>query len=366
MFFLFVRRFVFATVWPVILRTVLPIAIVAYALSASAAEIAFDFAKYNANDTPTNFASVVTGTGKAGDWKIVDDEVPAALAPLSSKAPSVSKRRVLAQLSQDTTDEHFPVFIYNAESFGDFTLTTRFKCVSGEKEQMAGLAFRIQDEKNYYVVRASALGNSFRFYKFVNGARSAPIGPEIKIPAGEWHEMSVDCKGNEIRCSLDGKEAIPMLTDNSFTAGKIGLWTKSDSVSYFVDTHVTYTPRIPLAQKIIDEMMEKYPRIEGIKIIAYKNEQLQVVASNNSEEIGKEGDSSDAAVIKKEQPYIAKGKQTFSIGLPLRDRNGDAIAALWVKLKSFPGQTENNALARVLPINQEISNRMSNAKTVYE
>ncbi len=91
---------------------------------------------------------------------------------------------------------------------------------------MAGIAFRIQDENNFYVLRASALGNSFRFYKVVQGERSAPIGPQINIPGGAWHEMTVVCKGNQIRCSLNGKELIPALTDNSFPAGKIGFWTK--------------------------------------------------------------------------------------------------------------------------------------------
>jgi hypothetical protein len=52
-----------------------------------------------------------------------------------------------------------------------------------------------------------------------------------------------DCKGNRIRCLLNGKELIPPLTDNSFSAGKIGFWTKSDSIAYFVDTKLTYVPR---------------------------------------------------------------------------------------------------------------------------
>ena len=123
---------------------------------ACAAVREFDFGKFNVNETPKGFRSVLSGQGKPGDWKIVLDDVPPLFAPLSPKAANVTRRPVLGQLSQETTDEHFPLLIFDDDVYGDFTLTTRFKTVSGEVEQMAGVAFRIQDEKNYYVVRASS------------------------------------------------------------------------------------------------------------------------------------------------------------------------------------------------------------------
>src|SRR5207247_226680 len=103
---------------------------------------------------------------------------------------------VLAQVNQDPTDERFPLLVFDGETFSDFTLTTRFKLVRGDVEQMAGLAFRVQDEKNFYVIRASGLGNNVRFYKVVGGVRSAPIGPEQPVAKGVWHELKVQCKAN--------------------------------------------------------------------------------------------------------------------------------------------------------------------------
>jgi hypothetical protein len=288
------------------------------------------------------------------------------LAPLSPNPSLINKRHVLTQLSHDPADEHFPLLIYNGEVFGDFTITTRFKCVRGDKEQMAGIAFRIQDEKNYYVIRASALGNSFRFYKFVAGERSAPIGPEVKIPTGTWHEMTVSCKGSEIRSSLDGKELIPALTDHSFIAGKIGFWTKSDSISSFAETRIEYTPREPLAQKVLRDLMTMYPRIIGLRMYAVKEEKLQVIASTDEKEIGDAGTDVEENVIKKANVYCAKGRTTVAVIVPVRDRNGDSVAALRVTLKAFPGQTENNAIARAMPINKEISLRLQSAKSILE
>ena len=73
---------------------------------------------------------------------------------------------------------------------------------------MAGVAFRIQNATNYYVVRASSLGNNLRFYKVLNGERGPVIGPSVPVPSGVWHELTVECKGNAIRCLLDGKELL--------------------------------------------------------------------------------------------------------------------------------------------------------------
>src|SRR5437867_2557940 len=181
-----------------------------------AAERKFDFSEVSQGQTPPGFRSAVTGKGKPGDWKILLDETPSLLPPLTPQAPAVARKAVLAQLAQDPTDEHFPLLIFEEETFGDFTLTTRIKMVRGEKERMAGIAFRIQNETNYYVVRASSLGNTFRFYKVVNGVRRLPIGPEVPTPSGVWRERSVECKGNQIRCLANGKASIPAVTDTSF------------------------------------------------------------------------------------------------------------------------------------------------------
>jgi hypothetical protein len=62
------------------------------------------------------------------------------------------------------------------------------------------------------------------------------------------------------------KKIIPAITDNSFLKGKIGFWTKSDSVSYFSDAKIVYTPRVPYAESLIKETMSKYPRLLGLKI----------------------------------------------------------------------------------------------------
>ena len=87
------------------------------------AEKKFDFGEYPLDKTPPGFRSTVAGSGKPGDWRTLMDEVAPTLAPLSPNAPVVTRRAVLAQLARDGTDEHFPILVYEEETFGDFAFT---------------------------------------------------------------------------------------------------------------------------------------------------------------------------------------------------------------------------------------------------
>ncbi|HWX21488.1 MAG TPA: family 16 glycoside hydrolase [Candidatus Binatia bacterium] len=343
-------------------------ALVLLAFSLDAAERKFEFGDMNLDQPPPGFRNAVTGAGKPGDWKIILDDVPPLLAPLTPQAPTVTKRAVLAQTAQDPADEHFPLLIYQEETFSDFTLTTRFKTVRGTVEQMAGIAFRVQNETNYYVVRASSLGNTFRFYKVVNGQRGNLIGPEVPIPSGIWHDLMVECKGNQIRCQLDGKEVIPPLIDTSFNSGKIGFWTKSDSVSYFADTKIVYPRRELPAQALVREMAKKYPRLLGLKVYVPGSDvkTTRLIASKDEKEIGQPGAKTEREVIGRGETYFGKDKDSVSVIMPLRDRNGDAIAAARVVMKSFAGQTEENAIVRAAPIVKEMQARVQSLQDLIE
>ena len=50
-----------------------------------------------------------------------------------------------------------------------------------------------------------------------------------------WHTLRVDFEGNEFTVTFDGAKVIEA-TDQSFpNAGKVGVWTKADSVTLFDD-----------------------------------------------------------------------------------------------------------------------------------
>jgi len=317
------------------------------ALSASGATFQFNLGDYEYNSTPTNFLSLVAGGGPPPGWKIISAEMPSAFSTLSGNTPGLNRTKVLAQTSEDMTDERFPMFVYPGDTFRNFKFTTKFKIVSGITEQMAGLVFRFQNVSNFYVVRVSTLGHNLRFYKVVNGMRSDPIGPQLDIPAGEWHKLGVQCEGNQITLYLDDKQAMPTLGDNTFTEGKLGFWTKSDSVSYFSDAVVDYTPRIPPAQQMVDAVMEKQSRLVGLRIYTLDGSNTtRIVASNIKSEIGEPGAESELGAIMDGTVYFGREKGINNITMPLHDRNGDYIGAVRIKSKSFFGETQDTAITR--------------------
>jgi hypothetical protein len=319
----------------------------ALATPAFGAEIKIDFNDFPDGSSPTNFHSTVAGDGKPGDWKILMDEVPPLLAPLTDKAPIVTRRAVLAQTSQDPTDEHFPLFIYEGGTFKDFKLTVHVKMVGGAVEQMAGMVFRYQNASNFYVFRASALGHNVRFYKMVDGIRSDPLGPQIDIATNTWHTLTVLSQGNQFTFRFDDRLVMPPLQDNTFAEGKIGFWTKSDAVSYFCDPVVDYTPRIPAAQTLVDDIMKKQPRILGLQIYTLNNQgQTRIIASKDKTEAGQPGTDAEQKAITDGAISYGRSKGVDTVILPFRDLNGDPMAAVRLRLKSFIGETQQNALTR--------------------
>lgn len=339
----------------------------ALAMSVSGAELRFNFGDFAEGSTPTNFSSALFGAGKPGAWKVAMDDVPSAFAPLTDKAPSVTRHGVLAQTSQDMTDEHFPMFVYGNEIFRNFKLTTRFKIISGVAEQMAGVVFRYQNSSNFYVVRASALGKNVRFYKVVNGQRSDPIGPVLGVSVGAWHTLAVQCEGNQINIFYDDQLVMPPLGDNSFAEGKVGFWTKSDSVSYFSDTVVNYTPRIPVAQALVNSVMEKQPRILGLRIYTLSSTNTtRIIASKDPAEVGQPGTEAELAAIQSGTISFGREKGVVLVTLPLHDRNGEDIAAVRVRLNSFWGETQDNAVNRATLIRKIMQAQCSSAEELLK
>src|SRR5215204_3206796 len=195
----------------------------------------YNFDNDPAGGLPAKFHSALTGSGAPGQWAITAD----ASAP--------SQPNVLAQSSTDKTSYRFPLAIADEASFRDLDLTVRFKPISGRVDQAAGLVWRLKDANNYYIVRANALEGNVVLYKVQNGKRTdLPLknegrtyGKKSSVPSGQWSELRVVVTGNLFEVSLNGQKLFEV-EDNTFTeAGKVGLWTKADSMTYFDDLRVT-------------------------------------------------------------------------------------------------------------------------------
>ncbi|OLE57811.1 MAG: hypothetical protein AUG13_02165 [Chloroflexi bacterium 13_1_20CM_2_59_7] len=188
--------------------------------------ITYNFDNDSPGGTPTKFHSARTGQGTEGKWVVMADPT----------APS--KPNVVAQTSADSTDYRFPLLIADDGSFRDLELSVKFKAVSGNVDRAGGLVFRLKDGNNYYVVRANALEDNYRLYHVVDGRRRQFAGANFKVASGEWHELKIGCVGNKIICYYDGQKKIEATDETFKDPGKIGLWTKADSVTYFDDLRV--------------------------------------------------------------------------------------------------------------------------------
>jgi 3-keto-disaccharide hydrolase len=207
-------------------------ALLCAALTASAQT--FDFNKDRAGEPPKGFSNALTGQGKVGVWVVTKDDA------------SPNQGNVLAQTDADATGYRFPVCIHDGVTAKDAYISLKFKPVSGKKDQAAGVVWRYRDKDNYYIVRANALENNVVLYKAQNGKREdLPIkgegrtyGKKATLPKNQWSELRVTAKGNLFTVWLNGQRLYEV-EDATFTeAGKVGLWTKADSVAYFDDLKV--------------------------------------------------------------------------------------------------------------------------------
>jgi hypothetical protein len=124
-------------------------------------------------------------------------------------------------------------------AFSDGVATVRFRPEAGVTDASGGIVFRARDAKNYYVVRANALEENFRLYVVKDGVRTQIGGAEdIPLPPFRaWHVIEVTFRGTSIRATLNGGFPVEV-TDETFSSGWTGLWTKADSVTLFDDFHV--------------------------------------------------------------------------------------------------------------------------------
>lgn len=209
--------------------------------SGSRSSLLLDFERQIAGRAPAGFTVAVTGRGQAGEWVVKEQP----------DAPSGKK--VLAQTSTDRTSRRFPLCVCDQLTAKDVEVSVRFKPIAGTVDQAAGIVWRYQDPSNYYVVRANALENNVVLYKVEKGKRTdlkptgaaaSAYGRRTDVPSGRWSTLRLVATGDQFEVHLNGEELF-QVEDATFTqAGRVGLWTKADSVTYFDDLRIeSHDPR---------------------------------------------------------------------------------------------------------------------------
>ncbi len=171
---------------------------------------------------PEKFFSVL------GSWQVTQD----------SSAPS--SPNVLRQTGKFGGDD-FPRILVQDLDFSNFNLRVTCRPEEGSKDQACGVLFRAKDSNNYYIARANALEGNVNFYRVVNSDRQMIYSAQASVATGTWQTLEIVCQGEEIKISWNGSQVISV-RDSTFQSGKVGLWTKADSVTAFDELESTELP----------------------------------------------------------------------------------------------------------------------------
>lgn len=172
---------------------------------------------------PSGFVFGRTGDGADGRWIVL------------AQGGAPSPPHVLAQLSSDETSLRFPLAVADGVWLRNLRLSAKCKMVSGRVDQACGLVFRYLDQNNYYVTRANALEDNMRLYFVREGRRQQLASWDGEVAAGRWHELRLEAREDHLQVYWDGKKVLDV-RDTTFSGpGRVGVWTKADSVTHFDD-----------------------------------------------------------------------------------------------------------------------------------
>lgn len=181
-----------------------------------------DFESDAVGVAPAGFEFARTGNGPEGKWVVRIEK-------------GADKNHVLVQESPDPTDYRFPIAVLKEGVYKDVTLSVRARPLSGEVDQAFGLVWRYKDANNYYITRCNADEDNCTIYHTVNGRRRAFLNQSVKVAKNTWHTLKLEAIGDHFVVWFNGNKVLDAKDETFKDAGKVGLWTKADSVSEFDD-----------------------------------------------------------------------------------------------------------------------------------
>ena len=208
-------------------------------------------------DTETVGAEPKSFTAAVGNWVIVDDGGNKALSVngsqwargqtsggLADKARALYGDRYAEFLDNVQSYAYFPIAVMNeVADFRNGAITLRFKGVAGRIDQAAGILFNVQPNGDYLTLRANPLEDNLVLWQYVKGKRSSVKWVRnTPSPTGQWHELKLTVVGNKVQGWLNGVLTLNHDLEKP-VSGRIGLWSKADSVVYFDDFRVEQIAR---------------------------------------------------------------------------------------------------------------------------
>ena len=257
-------------------RAALPALLGMVVAATYAADIKVDLSKERPGRSPATLEPMV-GTWvvaeDAGDKVVMVDGRPwVASKDNPTKLLIESARKLYGTSNEELMDNakqfaYFPVaLIRGVDGFTGGSISIRFKTISGDADRCSGIVFNVKPNGDWLAIRYNDTEQNVALWEFHNGVRR-PVarGPERAWPLDRnaWHELKMTVAGADFKAFMDGKPALeytlgsepragrsgpphqdlypannPVLRPP--VAGRVGLWSKTDSTSYFKD--ITISP----------------------------------------------------------------------------------------------------------------------------
>jgi len=193
-----------------------------------------------------NFDNSALGKVPAG-WIVPGNHDPAARWEVRKDPTAPTAPYVFAPVPANPRGDEFSLAILNSMAVRDGDISVRLKPVGGHDDPGGGLVFRYRDERNYYLVRADSHAGEVTVFKVENG-RCTPIRPRGAPPAtfavkhpiqpNTWNILKVSVRGTRFQVYVNHRRLL-QADDGTFSgAGKVGLATVADSITYFDDFRV--------------------------------------------------------------------------------------------------------------------------------
>lgn len=213
-----------------------------------AAVLSVSLAHEKAGSEPKAFLPIV------GDWTIAKDDGGKVVlqvdgrqwikgqpsAGLAAKARTIYGSKHEEFIDSVKAYAYFPYAV--AKSVPDFDngeISIRFRLLGGQLDQCAGILFNLKPNGDYLTVRFNGKEDNLVLWTFKNGKRSfvKKGSHDVHLKLGEWHRMKIRVEGTKLTGFLDD-EALLEYTLEAPVSGKVGTWSKTDSVSQFADYEV--------------------------------------------------------------------------------------------------------------------------------
>ena len=341
--------------------------------SLAAEEINIDFSQTKVGKLPDDFSTGFLGKDdprNPAKWQITETKTPSSLAKENSGDSNLANHFALKQTSSSFSRVGSPICLFEGEEFRDVDYTVRVRIDGGAFQQLAGIMFRAKDSENFHALLIDAIEKKVMLIKVDEGKQvnSWNTIKELSIGKNEWHALRVVFKSNQFSCFHNGANInAGSFSDSEQSKGKVGFITFRDTTASFAQPKVTYKPRIILAQRLIDSIKTQWERVEDVQIFARatEDEPLKVVGALDAAKVGQPASEVTQGVLETTQFGYAKEKKTVTVTAPVRDRNGEPVAAVKVKMRRFRGQTQKASIVRTMPIVKHIESRMRDAKDLF-